>query len=266
MPAVDTFQGLAINGSCTERKRPPHRNFLGLRFCQLSRPEVVRLITLRHPAPYRYVVTPNAHHVVTIQQSPQLLPIYLGAWLSLCDSQVLRRLAAIERIRLPLLTGSDLVEAIFEELNISLATPQRILIVGPDRSMRDILQTRYRHISFEVLPAPMGLGLSAEARLEVAKACVAHPWDILLLCVGCPSQEMIAQTIGELGRSSGVALCVGAAVDFVTGTRRRAPAWVRRLGIECAFRLLHEPARLWRRYLIESPKIFQIYLASRSQH
>jgi exopolysaccharide biosynthesis WecB/TagA/CpsF family protein len=72
--------------------------------------------------------------------------------------------------------------------------------------------------------------------------------------------------IGELGCTTGIALCVGAAIDFLTGARVRSPAWVQRLGLKWAYRLPQKPGRLWRRYLIDSPKIFRIFIATRSTH
>ena len=57
----------------------------------------------------------------------------------------------------------------------------------------------------------------------------------------------------------GVGLCIGASIEFLSGAKRRAPLWVRRLRIEWAFRLASEPRRLWRRYLIEGPRIFAIW-------
>ncbi len=80
------------------RSRPvAHAEFLGLPFCPLSPAEVMQLIITSVGMPYRYAVTPNAHHVVTVLNEPErLLPVYQGAWLSLCDSQVLRALAKLD--------------------------------------------------------------------------------------------------------------------------------------------------------------------------
>ena len=46
---------------------------------------------------------------------------------------------------------------------------------------------------------------------------------------------------------------VGAAFDFLSGTKAQAPAWIQRSGLEWLFRLFHEPRRLWRRYLFNNP-------------
>ena len=47
---------------------------------------------------------------------------------------------------------------------------------------------------------------------------------------------------------------VGAAFDFLTGRKRQAPRWLRNSGMEWLFRLLHEPNRLWKRYLLYNPR------------
>ena len=253
--------------STEDELRRLHVEFLGLPFCLLSEHEAVRLIIARCGAPYRYVVTPNAHHVVTVhEKAAQLLPLYRGAWLSLCDSRILRALARLDRRALPLITGSDLVGELLAALNIhgSAGVPRRLLVVGPPPSAAAALRAAYPHLTFDILPAPAGLKHDAELRLSVARSCFDRPWDILLLCVGCPAQELIARQIAELGRTSGVALCVGAAIDYLTAIRTRAPIWMRKLGLEWAYRLAQEPRRLWRRYLVESPKVFLIFMTWRS--
>jgi N-acetylglucosaminyldiphosphoundecaprenol N-acetyl-beta-D-mannosaminyltransferase len=245
-----------------------HAEFLGLPFSLLTQGEVIEVISADCGAPYRYVVTPNSYHVVAAHDAPAcLLPIYRAAWLSVCDSRIVRALARLDRRTLPLVTGSDLVAALLARLNAQgrPGLPQRILIVGPPRSVAVPLEAAYPNLIFDILPALDGLAHDAERRLGVARACVSRRWDIALLCLGCPAQELIAHKLADLGRQSGIALCVGASIDFLTGARTRAPRWLQRLSLEWAYRLAREPGRLWRRYLIESPKILRIFIAARSQ-
>ena len=266
-PGLPTGSSVAPrwNESGSDVPGPAHAEFLGLPFSLLSQNEVIRLIVERSGAPYRYVVTPNAYHVVSAYEAPtRLLPIYQNAWLSLCDSRIIRALAKLERRSLPLVTGSDLVAALLADLNAGAGTPLRILVVGPPRGTQTALRAAYPNVIFEVMPAPGALARNAELRLAVARACIKRPWDIALLCVGCPAQEMIARELAELGCKSGVALCVGASIDFLTGVRARAPRWLQRLSLEWAYRLAQEPGRLWRRYLVESPRILRIFLATRA--
>ena len=255
--------------------RPPHVDFLGLPFSLLSPAQVLDLILARRGAPYRYVVTPNAYHVVTAHDQPgRLLPIYRDAWLSLCDSRIVRALARLDDRALPLVTGSDLVAALLSALNniepsesaspeASWSKPPRLLIVGPPRTVGRELHDAYPDLRFLILPAPAGLGKYPQLRHAIARACRDLDWDILLLCVGCPAQELIARELGQLGRTEGVALCVGASIDFLASPGSRAPRWVQSLHLEWAYRLMQEPRRLWRRYLVESPKIIRIFMATR---
>jgi N-acetylglucosaminyldiphosphoundecaprenol N-acetyl-beta-D-mannosaminyltransferase len=82
----------------------------------------------------------------------------------------------------------------------------------------------------------------------LAQINAARP-DILLVALGVPRQELwIAQHWEQL--DVGTALAVGALFDFLAQRFKRAPAWMRRLGIEWTFRLIQEPGRLWKRYLL----------------
>jgi exopolysaccharide biosynthesis WecB/TagA/CpsF family protein len=246
-----------------QRATQSHQEFLGLRFCLADLEQTLRLILAHGDGPFAYVVTPNAPHIVAVHEQPdELLPVYSGAWLSLCDSQIVRRLAMLRGLALPLVTGSDLVAALLADQNSP--SPhwgrKKLLVVGPEGNAEHQLRTRYPNVHVEALPAPAHLARRADLRLQVAHACEARSWDILLLCVGCPAQELIAAQVAQLGRRTGVALCVGASIDFVIGRRTRAPRLLQTLGLEWAYRLSQEPGRLWRRYLIGAPKLLRIFL------
>ena len=84
--------------------------------------------------------------------------------------------------------------------------------------------------------------------------------DILLVAMGVPKQEVfIAGQVHE-GHVR-IAAGVGALFDFISGAVPRAPLWVRDWRLEWAYRLLNEPFRLWRRYVIGNPVfIVRVYL------
>jgi N-acetylglucosaminyldiphosphoundecaprenol N-acetyl-beta-D-mannosaminyltransferase len=69
---------------------------------------------------------------------------------------------------------------------------------------------------------------------------------LVFIGIGSPRQEDFAWEHRD--RLQPVLLCVGAAFDFIAGTRRRAPQWMQRIGMEWLFRLGSEPGRLWKRY------------------
>ena len=82
--------------------------------------------------------------------------------------------------------------------------------------------------------------------------------------MGAPQQEMIAYAIAQRGDATGVGLCVGAALDFLSGRATRAPLWMRELGVEWLHRLVSEPRRMWRRYLVDGPRVFSLFAAWRA--
>jgi alpha-1,3-mannosyltransferase len=84
------------------------------------------------------------------------------------------------------------------------------------------------------------------AAIQQAKA------DVVLVALGNPRQELwLAQNLGATGARLGFA--VGGLFDFVAGKSHRAPVWIQSARLEWAFRLLQEPARLSRRYLVGNP-------------
>jgi UDP-N-acetyl-D-mannosaminuronic acid transferase (WecB/TagA/CpsF family) len=66
----------------------------------------------------------------------------------------------------------------------------------------------------------------------------------------------------QRGKARGLALCVGASLNFLTGEERRAPSWMRRCGVEWLYRLLQDPRRLAARYLWRGPRVFGIMARS----
>ncbi len=79
-----------------------------------------------------------------------------------------------------------------------------------------------------------------------------HP-NIVWISVGTPRQAQIAYLLKRKLRR-GTIMCLGAAFELVTGQKPMAPRWIQNIGLEWFYRLLHEPKRLTRRYLIGIPK------------
>jgi N-acetylglucosaminyldiphosphoundecaprenol N-acetyl-beta-D-mannosaminyltransferase len=73
--------------------------------------------------------------------------------------------------------------------------------------------------------------------------------DVIWVGLGAPKQDVMGARLRDRQGSPAI-MCVGAAFDFLAGTKRRAPSWMRRAGLEWLYRLVSEPRRLWRRYLV----------------
>jgi exopolysaccharide biosynthesis WecB/TagA/CpsF family protein len=74
--------------------------------------------------------------------------------------------------------------------------------------------------------------------------------EFVILAMGNPRQEMVAQRIAAAATHPVVIVNGGAIADFLAQRFERSPSWVRRMRCEWIFRLLLEPRRLWRRYLL----------------
>jgi len=90
---------------------------------------------------------------------------------------------------------------------------------------------------------------SPEEEPRIVKAINAARPDLLIVGMGVSRQEKWWAKVGERLEAP-VCWCVGALFEYKAGRRARAPVWMRRLGLEWLFRLILEPRRLWRRYLV----------------
>jgi exopolysaccharide biosynthesis WecB/TagA/CpsF family protein len=132
----------------------------------------------------------------------------------------------------------------------------RIAIVGGDTDLLAGLRLRYPQIEFVQHCPPMGLRTNAAARRAAATFIAGSGARFTFIAVGSPQQEMIAAEAKSIAGAKGAALCVGASLEFLTGKLKRAPRLAQQLRLEWAHRLLSNPRRMWRRYLVEGPRIF----------
>ena len=95
---------------------------------------------------------------------------------------------------------------------------------------------------------------SSETKEAIRSQIIASGANLVWVCLGSPKQEIWCFENKEAlpGRAL---LAVGAAVDFLGGNKPQAPKWMQTHGLEWLFRLLTEPRRLWRRYLLEMPPV-----------
>lgn len=234
-------------------------DFLGVRFNALTLEEATTLI-LERPAdaPFAPVVTPNASHVVRIEHSEDIAQAYSKAWLCLNDSRTIELLARWRGLRIPAAPGADLVVSMLSDSRFLPSTP--VLLVGGDPDVFAAFVAKSALTAATHYEPPMGLLTDLTAFEATISFIEAHPAQFVFLAVGSPQQELIGERLRRRGVATGVGLSIGAAIEFWTGKRRRAPAWVSRRRLEWLFRLLCEPRRLWRRYLLESPRILRLYL------
>jgi exopolysaccharide biosynthesis WecB/TagA/CpsF family protein len=107
--------------------------------------------------------------------------------------------------------------------------------------------------------APPFRPLTGEEDQEVVERINSSGAGLVFIGLGCPKQDHFAYE--HRGSIRAVQICVGAAFDFHAGVKPTAPGWMQRRGLEWVFRLLQEPRRLWKRYLVTN-SIFTWKLAA----
>lgn len=228
--------------------------FMTLDFADGDRTALLGRIAAMARGTYGFVVTPNVDHVVKLMDGRVSRDVYGAADLMLCDSRILAHLARLRGKRLSVYPGSDLTaDLLASDQNLTVA------VFGPDRAAFDDLKARYPGRRLVFLEAPM-LTPGTPAWDAAVRSAADIDWDVLLACVSFPKQELFAHALRAAGRKTGVTLCVGASIDFLTGRQQRAPEVFQRLSLEWLHRLLSQPRRMFRRYVIEGPAIFGWFL------
>jgi N-acetylglucosaminyldiphosphoundecaprenol N-acetyl-beta-D-mannosaminyltransferase len=238
---------------------------LGLEFADLDVTAAARWLARRPAsAPFGYVTTPNADHLVRLHRRPGFLPLYRGALLRLLDSRVVARVARLAGLAVPRVTpGSDLTE---ELQTRHVAVGERITIVGLRDEVLPALVARCGLAPPAHYDPPMGFEHDATALHAAVEFVLTHPARFVFLAVGSPRQEILAAAIAATRQATGVGLCIGASLEFLAGAAQRAPVWMQHAGLEWLYRLAREPRRLARRYLRDCPLVFPMLLRERMRH
>lgn len=204
---------------------------------------------------FGFVVTPNVDHIVRCHEDAAFRSNYASADFALLDSRFAARLLRLVKgLRLPVCTGSDLTEGLFGRV---IAPDDRVVLIGGSAEQAAQIAGRFGLRNVRHLNPPMGF-IRDPAAVEDCLTFIeqASPFRFCFLAVGSPQQEMIATLLRQRGSARGLAFCVGASLNFLTGEERRAPPWMQQLSLEWAYRLVQDPRRLWVRYLVRGPRIF----------
>lgn len=120
---------------------------------------------------------------------------------------------------------------------------------GVAEKLAAALRAKFPDITISGYSAPSVSGTVETADPDLIERINAARADVVWVGLGAPKQDLwMCRYRPHLDAS--LLIGVGAAFDFIAGTKRQAPRWMRSVGLEWLFRLLNEPGRLWRRYLI----------------
>ncbi len=207
-----------------------------------------------------YVVTPNVDHIIRIERDEQFRRIYAQADLILTDGQPLIWISKLYGTPIrEKISGSDLFPKLCER---AAQKGLRMFFLGAAegvaaKAARN-LQEKYPGLQVTGMYSPPYGFEKDEA--EIGKiVCMIQAADphILITGLGTPKQEkFIAAQLDRL--KVPVSLGLGASLDFEAGNVERAPRWMSDHGFEWLFRLIREPKRLFKRYIVDDMRIFAL--------
>jgi N-acetylglucosaminyldiphosphoundecaprenol N-acetyl-beta-D-mannosaminyltransferase len=201
-----------------------------------------------------YVCVTPVHSVMECQRDPALRRIFNASGLTTPDGMPLVWLCRHKGYRhVGRVYGPDLLLALCAH---SQSKGHRHFFYGGGPCVAERLvnnlQTRFPSLAVAGTYSPPFRSLTPEEDDQtvqmINKACP----DVLWVGLGAPKQERwMASHMGRL--TVPVLIGVGAAFDFHAGCKKQAPHWMQQSGLEWLFRLITEPRRLWRRYLVNNP-------------
>jgi N-acetylglucosaminyldiphosphoundecaprenol N-acetyl-beta-D-mannosaminyltransferase len=242
-------------------------NIAGIEIDTYSFHEVVQIIT-HHVCSSgipSYVVTPNAQHILSLQKDRHFRDIYRQALLVVPDGVSL--LWSAKFLQTPLngrVNGTDLFEklcAVGEQKGL------KIFLLGgrpgAARKAKNILQNS--HPGLKIVGThcpPYGFESNAEELAIINDKIKAAAPDILFVGLGAPKQEYwIHANYQKLAVP--ISIGIGVSFEMVAKMVQRAPVWMQKWGLEWLFRLLIEPKRLWKRYILGNPQFIFLVLMQR---
>lgn len=239
---------------------------LGMRLDYLDWPlGAARILSLASTGRSAYICIPDAGQCVLCHDDEGHRAVVNGADLVMTDSMVLQRTRSIlYNVRVPrTIRGADLMLELCrsaEERGLPIA-----LVGGRDDAALDKLKAvligKFPGLRIAHAFSPPFRPASAAEDEQLTDAINASGARLVFVGLGCPKQERwMAQHKDRVGATM---IGVGAAFDFNAGTVKPPPAWVHRSYLEWFYRLLREPRRLWRRYLLVAPRLIVLAFASR---
>jgi N-acetylglucosaminyldiphosphoundecaprenol N-acetyl-beta-D-mannosaminyltransferase len=209
-----------------------------------------------------YAVTPNVDHLVKLQKDRDFKKIYDEAACVFADGMPL--LWAGKFLGTPFrakISGSDL----FPELcSVAAEKGYRLFFMGGRPGAADkaaeVLRGKYPGLIVAgTYCPPMGFEKDPVENAKIVRMIRDAKTEILFVGLGAPKQEKWVYD-HRAEYDAGVSIGIGVTFEFVAGMVKRAPVWMQNAGLEWFWRLVMEPRRLWKRYLVDDSQFFGLLL------
>lgn len=217
----------------------------------------------------RIVVTPNVDHVVKLDSDPTFKAQYTEADYIFADGMPIIWASKMAVTPLPeRVTGADLFVslcqgAIQKQLSIFVIGGQP----GQEAALLASFAQTYPGLKVSIFCPSMQFSADGEEGAEAMRLVQQAQPNIVFVCLGMPKQERWCLRYRKefTENNAPLLLCVGAAMEFALGQKKRAPQWMQKIGMEWFWRLASEPRRLWQRYTTQGVKFIGVLQRERQR-
>jgi len=207
------------------------------------------------------VITPNVDQIVRMEWDDYFKKICDNCELLLVDGHPLIWIAKLygkpfkEKI-----CGSDLIPVL---CNIASKKGYSVFFLGaaPGIAAKAAEIMRKQNLGLKIAGTyspPLGFEKDPEELERINKMLLESEADMLFVGMGVPKQDaFIYENMYKY--KIPMSFSIGGTIDFIAGIQKRAPKWVSKIGFEWMYRLLHDPRRMFKRYIVDDMKIIRLY-------
>jgi N-acetylglucosaminyldiphosphoundecaprenol N-acetyl-beta-D-mannosaminyltransferase len=234
----------------------PRANVLGVGVSAVNLEEAVGFVHQKLQIDERgYVCVTSVHGVMEAQRHPELRRILNASLLSTPDGVPTVWVGQLQGFsRMGRVRGLDFMLKVCE-MSAREGYTQFLYGGKPGvaEQLKSVLTSRFPDLRIVGTYTPPFRALSAQEEQELAENVARVKPDFFWVGLSTPKQEyFMNQFVGRL--DARIMVGVGAAFDYLVGLVKDSPEWVRNSGLQWAHRLIQEPRRLWKRYLLNNPK------------
>ncbi len=201
------------------------------------------------------VFTPNVDHLMKLQKNKEFYLTYQKADYIVCDSKIL--MYASKLLGTPIkekISGSDLFPAFYNYYKHD--EKMKIFLLGGLGETAKLAQNKInskvgRDMIVATYSPPFGFENDKQECQKIIELINDSGATVLGIGVGAPKQELWLDKFKHQLQNVKIFLAIGATINFEAGNMKRAPQWMSEIGLEWFYRLLSEPHRLWKRYLLD---------------
>ncbi len=211
---------------------------------------VAHAINLAEQKISSYICVANVHMFIEAYTDRKFLQIVNNADVITPDGKPLCwALKVIKGIVQPRVCGMDFLPSLLEQAQEKSLS---VFFYGGTDAMLEktnvSLKQKYPHLSLAGFYSPPFRQLTSAEEDEICNKINASNPNLVFVVLGCPKQEKWMASMK--GKINAVMIGIGGALPVFVGMQKRAPKWMQDYGLEWLFRLIQEPNRLWKRYLV----------------